>query len=399
MKKKTSFIKQKITKRDFLKIVAATSVGLALGRMSSYIQIPKAMIPPQTSKRAVVNFHETDTSYSDQTKEDVKKAIEETNYLNGILEQNSNVILKPNLMTVDRDNCVTTNALVIEGVVEYLEEQGIKNDKIFVFEGPCCNFDIHEVLKRNNIISILKKHNVQFVHAGFVETENVDVPMPAIRKSLYIPKILREDSILINIPKLKVHNIAGLSLCMKNLMGAMPISVYASVENSFQRTGLHRPSNDRNVPLPLCELVHGSIADINSVIKTDFCVVDGIVFTDKYGPDKGVATKLGFIITGNDALAVDASIARRAGLDPNKIAHVKLAALKSLGKFDESEIEVIGSKRSFSINFPGKDDTEYIKQTKANLGDIKEITDNYPYPEFNSIEEWRKIARAEKYFI
>jgi uncharacterized protein (DUF362 family) len=391
-------INKKITKRDFLKILAATSVGIAAGRLSNYIEIPKILKIRQSNERAVVNFQESNKSYSDQTKEDVKKAIERVNYLHKVLDSNSSVVLKPNLMEADKNDAITTNALVIEGVIEYLEEQGIKNNKMFIAEGPCCAFDIHDVLKKNKISALLKKHGMQFIYIGFAETQKVEVPNPIVRKSLYIPKILmQEDTVLINMPKLKVHNIAGLTCCMKNLMGVMPISIYASVEGSFQRTALHRMSNDRDVPMPLCEVVHGSIADINSVVKTHFCVVDGIVFMDKYGPDKGVPTKLGFIITGNDMLAVDATIARRAGLDPNKIAHIKLAALKNLGKFEEEEIDVIGSKRTFTIKFPGKNDEEYVKQTRNNLGDIKEVTDNYPYPEFNSIEEWRKIARAEKY--
>ena len=395
MKKKKSFIEQKITKRDFLKIVAATSVGLALGRMSSYIQIPKMLTPNKTPEKAVVNFHESSLAYSEQTKEDVKKAIEEAGYLDKILDSNSKVVLKPNLMLADKNDAITTNVFVIEGVIEYLEEHGIKNDRMFLAEGPCCIFDINEMLKKNRISPMLKKHKVQFIYIGFAEAEKVDVPNPAYKKSLYVPEMLREGSILINMPKLKVHNITGLTLCMKNLIGVMPISLYTKLEGSFQRTYLHRPKDDEKVPLPLCEAVHGTIADINSIIKTDFCVVDGIVFMDKYGPDKGTPTKLGFIITGNDPLAVDATIARRAGLNPNKIAHMKLGALKEVGKFNEDEIDVIGSKRTFDVNFPGKDDPEFIKQTKANLGDVSEVTDNYPYPEFNSIEEWRKIARLD----
>jgi uncharacterized protein (DUF362 family) len=316
--------------------------------------------------------------------------------LNKIVDKNSKVVLKPNWReSIDSDN-ITTNRYVVEGAVEYLEELGVNKENIILAEGPCCTTDIEEVLRTNGASLMMKKHDIKFVHLGVADCVKVDVPNPIIHKSLWIPRILAdEDTILINMPKLKTQPTCGVSCALKNLMGAMPSTVYGYIYDwgSFQRGQLHRL--DMSLPYPRCDIVHASLADINSVIKQNFVIVDAILVSVEEGFENDPPENVGLIVSGNDPLAVDATIARRGGLDPNKIAHMKLSALKNIGTFDEDSIGVIGSKRTFTLKPPIKTSERLLEFIHEQLGYPIEVTDTYPYPEFNTVEEWKKIAKVD----
>lgn len=387
----------KVSRRNFLKLLAAGSAGFLLAETFENFSLLKKIVPVTKIKppRPTVNFYESQTVYSPLVKEDVKQSVEEIKYLDKIIDKNSKVVIKPNWReSIDTDQ-ITTNSYLVEGVVEYLEELGVSNENIILAEGPCCTTDIEEVLRTNGASLMMKKHNIKFVHLGVADCVKVDVPNPIIHKNLWIPRILADENvILINMPKLKTQPTCGVSCALKNLMGAMPSTVYGYIYDwgTFQRGQLHRL--DMSLPYPRCDIVHASLADINSVIKQNFVIVDAILVSVEEGFENDPPEAVGLIVSGNDPLAVDATIARRGGLDPNKIAHMKLSALKGIGTFDEKNIEIIGSKKTFTLKPPKKTSERLLEFIHEQLGYPIEVTDTYPYPEFNSFEEWKKIAKV-----
>jgi hypothetical protein len=98
--------------------------------------------------------------------------------------------------------------------------------------------------------------------------------------------------------------------------------------------------------------LHRKFADIYSVIRPDFTLVEGI-HAMNHGHDhpEGLvdkcAERLDVLIGGDDTLAVDAVGCDIMGIDPHEVEHLRLAAEDGLGTIELEEIEVLGDREPF----------------------------------------------------
>jgi uncharacterized protein (DUF362 family) len=134
-------------------------------------------------------------------------------------------------------------------------------------------------------------------------------------------------------PKLKTHHWAGVTLSLKNMFGIVPGSCYGWPKNALHWAGLTR-----------------SILDINSTVRPDFAIVDGIVGMEGNGPIQGVAKTCGVLVMGDDPVAVDATCVRVMGLLPERINYLAQAGLL-LGHLREEKICQLGESIS-SVRTP-----------------------------------------------
>jgi len=150
-------------------------------------------------------------------------------------------------------------------------------------------------------------------------------------KELSFPNTLRQVDIIVSMAKMKTHHWAGVTLTMKNMFGVMPGIVYGWPKNVLHHAGIER-----------------SILDINATIKPHFAIVDGITGMEGDGPIMGTPCHTGVLVMGRNLPAVDATGARIMGIDPHKIAYLKVASNR-LGPVKEKYIaqrgELISSVR------------------------------------------------------
>ncbi|MCK7466821.1 MAG: DUF362 domain-containing protein [Desulfosudis oleivorans] len=76
--------------------------------------------------------------------------------------------------------------------------------------------------------------------------------------------------VIVSVPKLKTHKLAGITLSLKNMFGVLPGMVYGWPKNTLHWNG---------IPLSICE--------INGTVKTHYSVVDGVVGMEGHGPIMG----------------------------------------------------------------------------------------------------------------
>jgi uncharacterized protein (DUF362 family) len=388
MTEQSKTLKQKMSRRDFFKMAGSALVGLAAGYYLT--KLPKIKIPQPIESKPTVSVVKGPTEYSDDVVETVKKAVEKVNYLNKVLDSNSKVVLKPNLMYAQpAEKGTTTSGIVVKGVIEYLNELGIEN--ITIAEGPCCATTINEVLQVTKIKPLLTK-KIKYVDVAMTSASIADVPSPCVWKQMFVGDVFLDADMVISIPKLKTHCRTLFSMSLKNFVGSTPADYYAFVvDNSpFVRQKLHADGELQ----PQQDKIHGSIADINSVIQPKFAVVDGIIGVDGNSPFESTIKKWGVIAAGNDILAVDATIARLGGYDPNRIAHMKLFALKGLGKLEQSEIILVSDVSKLDITAPNFD-LEFAKKYFRTPA-VKKVSASYPYAKFETIEEWREVANLKE---
>ncbi len=137
-----------------------------------------------------------------------------------------------------------------------------------------------------------------------------------------VPATLEMVDVIINLPVLKIHFAAIVSLSIKNLQGAMPpLEKYMS--HFF---GLWQ-----------------NLVNIHHLIKPKLTIIDGLTGLEDFGPISGTPRKTNMLIGGTNPVAVDAVAMRTMGLDPKSSPPVFLAWMQGLGPLETSKIDIAGA--------------------------------------------------------
>ena len=94
------------------------------------------------------------------------------------------------------------------------------------------------------------------------------------------------------------------------------------------------------------EAMNRNLVALSRVAKPQISVVDGFVAMHREGPRHGTPIKLGVVVAGTDAVAVDAVAAAVMGFDPLRIGYLKYAQDAGLGIADLGGIAIVGDPLS-----------------------------------------------------
>jgi len=259
---------------------------------------------------------------------DLTALLDETLGAFGLPVQGRAVLLKPNFVEPDPQGVINTHPAVVAAARECFLRLGAKT--VIVAEGPGHERDTEGIVETNGLRHYLGPLADKFVDLNVDDVRLVRTGTRASQvKELYLPRTVLEADFVVSMPKLKTHHWAGVTLSLKNMFGIVPGSCYGWPKNALHWAGLTR-----------------SILDINSTVRPDFAIVDGIVGMEGNGPLQGVAKPCGLLVAGDDPVAVDATCARIMGLVPERIdylahaglllGHLKIENVKQLGESLES---------------------------------------------------------------
>jgi uncharacterized protein (DUF362 family) len=242
------------------------------------------------------------------------------------LNKNDRVLIKPN-------NCfrhrimppygMVTTSWIVDGVIQLLLEHGCQD--ISIGEGAIISiFDelgpyTRQGFKGTGIEKIAKKYGVKLVdfnQGPFHELNLEGVKAQVSRAAL-------DTEFLINIPVLKTHFQAKVSLGFKNLKGCL--------------------SQDSKKRFHTSKRLDSLICLLNEVIKSDLVIIDGIYMLEK-GPETlvGVAHRKDLIMASPDIFECDVVGATILGVDPAQVGYLKEFAQRHGRSFDMSAIQTRG---------------------------------------------------------
>ena len=230
------------------------------------------------------------------------------------LKPGMSVSIKPNLVVPKPpDNGATTHPEVVEGIILFLKKAGIQN--IYIIENSAVGYNTKQAFKICGYEALQKKHNVSLIdlHDDSVKT---------LRHGEYNIRICEtalKTDFLINVPVLKAHCQTRLTCCMKNLKGCMP----KDEMKRFHTLGLHKP-----------------IAALNALLKTHYCVVDGIC-GDLSFEEGGTPVEANRIIAGSNPLLVDSYCAGLIGYKPDDIEYLSVGKKNGLGEYYSQETKIV----------------------------------------------------------
>ena len=216
--------------------------------------------------------------------------------LDSFISPGDRVLLKPNFL-VGRtpEKCVNTHPAIVKAVGQLVLAAGAQP---IIGDSPQMGTAL-KVAEKCGIAEVARELGIEIVEFEPVEVEH---PAGKLFKHFTIGKAVLEADAIINLPKLKTHSFTYLTLAVKNIFGCIP---GARKAQWHVKTAEQGHTCFARMLLDLCTL-----------IKPALSIVDGIVAMEGKGPGFGNPKDLGLIISGTEAVAVDAVIAKLIGVPP-----------------------------------------------------------------------------------
>ena len=250
------------------------------------------------------------------------------------------VLIKPNFLKPSSpDKAIITHPKLLFAVFELLKDSGAK---IYLGDSPGFG-SLEAVLKRAEIFPHLVKYDVNL--ADFSRTTKVNPKYSLIFKEFELPEILFECDEIINIPKLKTHQMMLLTLAVKNLYGC----IYGA-----KKIKLHLTAGENH------DLFATLLLDIYLTVKPAINILDGVLGMEGDGPASGEVRKFNLMASSDDALLLDFEVTKLLSVVPDRVPYLKVALRHNLieksYKVDKADF-VIADKRpiklpkSHAVNF------------------------------------------------
>ncbi len=226
------------------------------------------------------------------------------------------VLVKPNIAW-DRapELAATTNPEVVATLVRMCLDAGAK--KVKVFDHPC--EDPRRCYVSSGIMAAAKEAGGTVTYVDERRFREMDLKGEVLKKWQVYQEAVEVDKV-INVPILKHHSLARLTMGMKNLMGLIGGS----------RSRLHWQLNR-------------SLVDLAAFFKPTLVVLDAVRILTANGPQGGslkYVKELNTVVAGTDQVAVDALGAKLFGLSPEEMEHLELAHERGLGQMDLAQLRI-----------------------------------------------------------
>lgn len=234
------------------------------------------------------------------------------------VSQGQKVVVKPNIgWDTSPERAANTNPQLVSRIVEHCLNAGAK--EVYVFDNTCDNWT--RCYSNSGIESAVKTAGGKVV-PGNSESyyQEVSIQGTSMIKSAKVHELILESDVFINVPVLKHHSSARLTITMKNLMGIV-----------WDRRFWHK--ND----------LHQCIAEFASYRKPDLNVVDCYNVMKRNGP-RGVSTAdlvpMKAQIISTDPVAADAAASMMLGFKPAEIPYIKTAHELNVGNMNLDNLSI-----------------------------------------------------------
>ena len=241
------------------------------------------------------------------------------------IDRDSGVTIKPNLVVArPADGGATTHVEIIAGIIEYLQDNGIKN--ISIIEGSWLGDNTKRAFKICGYEAVAKRYGVGLHDTKDDSSTPVQTPAGNIR---ICDKALSAGCI-INVPVLKGHCQTRMTCALKNLKGCIP----DSEKQRFHRDGLDR-----------------LIAGLATGLKPAFTLVDNLC-GDLDFEEGGNPVKTDRLFLGRDPFQIDLMGAKLMGFAPRDIGYLRHGAEWGLGTLDAAGLELTELNRPAAAGTP-----------------------------------------------
>jgi uncharacterized protein (DUF362 family) len=333
-----------IDRRSFLKTSVIGGAAFSLiGPMSSFTSFDKQEhLSPSVaittgSNRADMTFRALQP-YSKQIREAIGKR---------------RVVLKPNMVSTEVPLCAT-HTDTMEGILEFLKSIK-KLDNVIIAESAG-NAPAFEGFSNYGYFSLANKYPVKMVD---LDTEGSEVLYVFDEKDFrphpvrFSKIILSPDSYVISVARMKTHNLAVVTLSLKNIVFGSPVKDIGFRLGIKNKEGIK--SDKPVVHGSGCRGINYNLYSLASRVRPDLAVIDGFEGMEGNGPRLGTPVDHRVCVVSTDWFAADRVAVELMGVDFGKVGYLNYCAQTGLGTADLSKIEIVGEnindhKRQYKLH-------------------------------------------------
>jgi len=239
-----------------------------------------------------------------------RKVFEAAGGIQKFVSKQDVVVIKPNISWArSPDLAATTNPEVLEAVVELCQEAGAKKIRI-------ADHTIHDARRCFAITGagmVAKRTGADLVYPRSSLMRNMKLQGHRLDVwPVFVPLV--EADKVINLPVAKVHSLSGLTLGMKNWIGAV----------GGRRSALHQD-------------IHLTIVDLAQFFNPTITLIDATRIMVANGPSGGSSSDVAIsnrLILSDDPVAADAKAAGLFNFRPQDIGFIHLGEKWGLGTYE-----------------------------------------------------------------
>jgi len=303
------------------------------------------------------------SDYSPQNVASSIKQIFKLLSLNELIKPNQKILLKPNLLTsLSPDKGATTHPEIVKAIANEVKALGALP---FIGDSPGgIGLQYEKVLKETGMKD-LDIPIVNFEEKGMRKFGNPGKKIDPI----YVSNVALSFDLIINIPKLKTHELTLITCGIKNMFGCVP--------------GLHKVNYHLDAPSP--EEFSEALVDLFEKIKPAVTIADTVTAMEGQGPVGGELRDLGLILASKDIVALDAVCSKIMGFEPLDIPTTRIANQRGLGEADIGKIDILGG------NLPVYKDFKHPSGISSILNKMPWLFRPLLRPLIGLIKVWPKI--------
>lgn len=257
------------------------------------------------------------------TYENSREAIDHAFDLFPLELKGKKVLIKPNVLRASKpDEGIVTHPSVVRAVVEKVES--LSPASIVVGDNPgVVSYGANEEsFKSTGLMEAAKDY---YQNIGN-ESQKVAFD-PELMAHVSVSQAVLDADIIISVPKFKTHGLTILTGAIKNSYGFLP---------GAQKAKLHGLSGGP-------KRFHELMVDIFKLRVPELFIVDSVVGMEGNGPASSELRDIGLILASDNAMALDAVMARMMGADPESLHFLQIAKQAGLGDFKAEGIDIIGN--------------------------------------------------------
>ena len=274
--------------------------------------------PKKSSIVSVVKCKNYDRSLVEKA---IKNSLKNIGGLQQFIKPGNKVHIKPNLLTAKSpEKAATTHPEIVRAVVQSVQKLG---GIVTIGDSPAgISRPIEQYWKNTGMEQVAKETG-----AKLVRFEKNEVTKCVVNgTSYYITKAITEADVVINVCKLKTHNLTLYTGALKNMFGTIP---------GFRKSEYHKQA-------PKVQEFSKIIVDVFSATKPQLTIMDGVTIMEGNGPSAGSPKDLGLILAGIDAVALDSVAAGILGFNDGEILSTEIAFQRGLGEKRKDKIIIKG---------------------------------------------------------
>ena len=297
-------------RRDFLKSSAALGIGGLV--LPSFLKGYAGGLPAMALPYDLVAIKggEADAMF--------EKAIASLGGMTKFVKKGQTVVVKPNIgWDVTPERAANTNPRLVAAIVKHCLSAGAKS--VHVFDNTCDNWS--KCYTNSGIEKAAKEAGAK-VAPGNTEGYYQEVTVKAGKKlqKTKVHELILESDVFINVPVLKSHMSAKLTIAMKNLMGIV-----------WDRGYWHKNN------------LNQCIADFATYRKPDLNIVDAYAVMTKHGPrgiSKNDVVMMKSQLISADMVAIDTAAAKLCSKELSDVPYLSLAEQLGVGTTNLSSLKI-----------------------------------------------------------